>query len=85
MPKHPLSKADLNLVLAMVALGAAAGFVTQAWADLADARRDTRRLRGRLAMADERAEGLSRSLAQLGRYVDSVRAIVDAPEPGGAA
>lgn len=51
MPKPPLSKAELYQLAAVVALGAAVGFIWQTLAELTDARRQLRTTRLDLAAA----------------------------------
>lgn len=83
MPKHPLSKAELDQLLIIVALGAAAGFVWQTLQELANARRELRTARWDLSAEQDHREALERRVqtlqdrnGRLDAQIDSVREAV---------
>lgn len=56
MGKHPLTRAEVNQLLAVVALGAAVGFIWQTFAELTNARRELRNANWKAGEATETAE-----------------------------
>lgn len=65
MGKHPLTRAEVNQLLAVVALGAAVGFIWQTLSELADARRELRTARWENSDLKDRLDA-----ARLGAEVD---------------